>query len=487
MTPVEPVAEPEDASGSINSLVARYVDLKGEKDQESQNERFILFEGIWNHPYGNSTVGRSLMKASRANPERVGMSTEDRENECRHFLEKLLDRAEKGKPFFGFLAANMRHLKSPDVTWMDRIYPKFLPYMEAFYGRGDEDLVDDDIRELGAPNIVVWEAYRRNEWNNYKTEDGKDRIQKAIEKMDSLVNGEIEKEVAQIQDPQQKQAREKELRSMYPSVETRGKFKAISTFLEERGVAPTWRDSKSPDWLTGEMIDPSRHALGPRQVVKYLRHFDASRTPGSAPAFEKEAPPIFMKDKPKNPLDELSKQIKETIDVADKMLPSDPNVHDQQREERVKNIKEKVKHRVMFLDPNNPDRLRQVMEFLRDEYEDDDPKYAIASAFVDIGPIDPGGNKSRETMSRIRKKLMENITELIKSPMFQKPMKDETFGLTPAQRFDIYLEDFFKDVTRFIMDNKIWKDLVSQIGAVAYAIREIIRTAVFFARMMKRG
>lgn len=506
----DPIAEEapqvDDVRSSINSIVDRYVEIRGETDQESQNEKFILFERIWNHPYGKSTVGRTLMKASRANQEKSSLSTEDRESDCRVFLENVLKRAERGLPFLGFLSANMRHLRSPNSTWNDRIYPKFLPYMEEFYGRGDSGLIADDIREMGSPNVVIWEAYRRNEWNNYKTEDGKDRIQAAIEKLDRTVNEEIDKEVSSIQDPSQREARAKELRSMLLPITARGKFKSATGFLDGLGVVPTWKNKSSPDWLTTEIIDPARHALGPRQVVKYLSQFDKSRSPDAPEAFEKKAPPLF-KEKPKNIFKELSEEIEETIrsseeierapekDIATMVEKVSPYADDEEdllvkdrRKEYLKERSKKLRERILNIDPNNlspdhPDRMRRIMEFIRDEYDPSDPKYEIANAFASI-PIPKGKGEQLKQMNR---DLTDRLVALMDSTAFKKPRKDETFGLTPAQRFNLYLVEFIQDIKQVIMDDRLWDAMKEQIGSIAHAIRSMIRTAMLFARNMKRS
>lgn len=472
------IQEPiEDVRGSINAMVDRYIDLRNSTDQEDLNEKFIIFERIWNHPYGKSTVGRTLMKASKANSEKAQLSTEGREADCRDFLENVLKRAEKGKPFFGFLSSNMRHLRRAGGSWDDRIYPKFLPYMEEFYGRGDAGLIDDDIREMGAPNMVVWEAYRRNEWNNYKTEDGKDRIGKAIEKMESTINEQINNEVSSIQDQAQKQARSEELRSSMLPLVSRGHFQTATAFLEERGVDQTWKNQASADWLNHNMVEPARHALGPRQVAKYLNLFDKSRSPDSPEAFEKKAPPLFLNEKPKNPFKELVNEIKDTARSADEVIgdkSEDPYV-----QEQAKTLKDRIRN----IDPSNPDRMRRIMEFIRDEYEDSDPKHAIAGAFVDL-PMPTGKGDQLEQM---RKHLSDNLLALVKTPSFTKPRRDETFGLSPAQRFNIYLVEFIQDVKRVLMDEDLWRDMAQQVGITAQLIRAMIRTAILFARNIKRS
>ena len=254
-------------------------------------------------------------------------------------------------------------------------------------------------------------------------------------------------------------------------------FQVATKFLDEHGVEQFWKDSSSDDWLTHNMVEPAKHAYGPRQVAKYLSHFEESRSPGAPQAFEKKAPPLFMKEKPKDPFRELSEEIKETSRKADEMN------NDKSEDEFIKERAQTLKDRIRNIDPNNPERMRLVMEFIRDEYEDDDPKYAIANVFVDL-PVPTGKG---EEIKNMRKQLMTNLMSLINSPAFQKSRKDETFVLSPAQRFDLYLAEFIQDVKRVLMDDDLWDDLAAKIGIVAHAIRAMIRTAMFFARTMKRG
>lgn len=495
----------EEYHAILNDLVSQYVDLKDSDDPSVQGQRSHIFELVWNFPFAGTTIGNYLIFKTTKNPDLLDLPDEEREYFCRDFLKKLMDKASSESSFEGYLKDSVKQIEAPTHSrgdyWAKKAYTALEPYMREYYGIDDQGLIADDLWREGTPDVVIWEAFRRNKWNNYKDEQGNERIAKAAEKMTDLIRSEIDKEVESIQDPSQKESRFNELVSKMLPLSGAGskiwsKFKEASEYLKSKGIPPSWEDKNSPDWLEPVMIGPSRHALGHRQTIRYLREFNRKRSPAAAEAFEMKAPPM-TKEAPKNPFDVLSKEINETKQEAEKALSKsklksesyaenldDENLDDKFDEEtsflrKVTRLKERLK----VLDPNNPDRMRRVMEFVRDEYEDDDPKYVIATAFMNL-PMPQGEGKHLQQM---RKQLEENLTRTMSDPVFKRPRKDEMFGLTPPQRFNMYLKEFVQDLRSLIMKRDFWDDLKDVINVAAFALRRMVRIAALFAMGIRRS